>query len=757
MKRMKKWWIDSCRKAGVLVLAALMLATLVSLPMARPVSAIGLPNPGGTWQNFTSSPDQVSDGTIIRIDFSLKTLVQVLQVSLQILPFPSVGPGEPLAIVDVSPGLRIDAGAGQVHIVWPEMEMPAGAELSGYANFRVVNPQPGTTIQVTGRFTLTDQDGTSYTPEDTLNLTVTSSPLGPLTILKNADRSSVNAGDSYTYNITITNPNNQPAQNVRVTDTLDSYLNPQVGQIGGPSRSGNTLTWTLLGPIYPGQSYAINLTVQVSTSAPDGYQINNVAYVSATGLPQNQDAALPVVVRNAPQPAYVMSMTSDPVQIAAGGRFRHTVNFSSGNSPLITGAFFQVVLPSTITFVAASGGGTLNGNVVQWFIGNAYPNQSLQFTLDLQAASNLPAGSVIIDSVNFQGRTSPGYLFINTSAQAPGVTITAPAITLAQQVDPPNITAGGKVVFTVVAQNISGNSLQNCQLIYTVDPNLTGLSFNPLPASQNGNTYTWNFGYMAAQQIVKVVMNGTVAAGVAAGRTLTNQAVFTAAGSQYTASAGVYISSTPPPVVTTFPDVPNFYWAYNEISAMVKAGVITGYPDGTYKPDNPVTRAEFCKMVVLALGLAPVPSVRPNFPDLTPDDQWAWPYMQAAVANRLVTGFPDGTFRPRETVTEAQIFAIIVRAKNWSLVNPLSSVAIYVAEDPPTGNPNYDTRPFTAATCWYYQYVWTAVQNGILMVPDDPHQITWQGPVPGSYMYYFNSAAYRAETAVYLYRMLGGK
>ncbi|MCX5973371.1 MAG: S-layer homology domain-containing protein [Coprothermobacterota bacterium] len=755
---MKNSWLVFCKKAAVAGLAGLFLLSLMVLPMARPVAAVGLINPGGSWNYLTASPDQVSQGTIVCFDFSFTTNVETLSQTLQFIPNPNPGPGEPLAIVDVSPGLRIDAGAGQVMIVWPDMELPAGAELSGYAHFRVVNPQPNSTIAVTARFTLMQPDGFPLNPENYVNLTVPGGPLGPLTIIKQADRSQINAGDSFNYNITITNPNDQPVSNIRVVDSLDGYLIPQVGQIGGPSITGNTLTWTLRDPLGPREQYTISLAVQVSPSAPDGYQINNTARVSAAGLPDNQDSALPVLVRNAPAPVYTLTMGVNPTAVAPGGTFRHTISFSSNNNPQITQAFFQVVLPSNVVFVAAGGGGVLNGSTVQWFVGNVYPNQSLQMTLDLQVAANVPAGTTIINSVNFQGRTNPGNLPINTSAQSPAVTVTAPQFTFSQKVDPANAAAGSKVTFTVIANNVSNSSVANAVLVYTLDPNLTTPSFSPLPSSQSGNTYTWNIGYLSAQQVFQMIVSVTIAPGVTAGKTLTNMAVFTASGSQFSSSAGVYISSTPPPPVINFPDVPSFYWAYNEIMAMVKAGVVNGYPDRTFKPELPVTRAEFCKMIDLAMGYTiPASISRPPFPDLSPDDAWAWPYIQVALDKGLVTGFPDGTFRPRESVTEAQIFAIITRAQGWPLVNPVSASPLYVAEEPATGIANYDLRPFTAATCWYYQYVGTAIQYGILKVPDDPHQITWPDAGPGTYTYYFNTSAFRAETAVFLDRMMGGR
>lgn len=58
----------------------------------------------------------------------------------------------------------------------------------------------------------------------------------------------------------------------------------------------------------------------------------------------------------------------------------------------------------------------------------------------------------------------------------------------------------------------------------------------------------------------------------------------------------------PVTAVTEFTDVPNEHWAYQYITQMVKEGAVNGYIDGTFAPNNPVTRAEFCKMVILAAG-----------------------------------------------------------------------------------------------------------------------------------------------------------
>jgi hypothetical protein len=76
---------------------------------------------------------------------------------------------------------------------------------------------------------------------------------------------------------------------------------------------------------------------------------------------------------------------------------------------------------------------------------------------------------------------------------------------------------------------------------------------------------------------------------------------------------------------TTFTDVPSTHWAASAIAEAVQAGYVSGYPDGTFKPDQVVTREEFIKMAVEAFGL--------DTSRYTAPDMWSLPYLAAAVEN----------------------------------------------------------------------------------------------------------------------------
>lgn len=125
------------------------------------------------------------------------------------------------------------------------------------------------------------------------------------------------------------------------------------------------------------------------------------------------------------------------------------------------------------------------------------------------------------------------------------------------------------------------------------------------------------------------------------------------------------------------PEDPNFPF----VRYLADLGVVKGYPDGTFRPAAPVTRAETAALLVRALSLAAGPApAAPTFSDLGPD-HWAFPVVEAAARAGLFKGFPDGTFRPGEPVTRAQAAALLLRLTNATA----PAVALPTLEDLPPG------------------------------------------------------------------------
>jgi len=96
-------------------------------------------------------------------------------------------------------------------------------------------------------------------------------------------------------------------------------------------------------------------------------------------------------------------------------------------------------------------------------------------------------------------------------------------------------------------------------------------------------------------------------------------------------------------------------------------GILQGYPDGEFKPDNTITRAEFAAVAIRALGLdqaAKYAAGETMFPDVSAT-HWASGYVNIAVDQGLIRGYPDGTFRPGAEVTYAESIAILVRVLGY--------------------------------------------------------------------------------------------
>lgn len=107
----------------------------------------------------------------------------------------------------------------------------------------------------------------------------------------------------------------------------------------------------------------------------------------------------------------------------------------------------------------------------------------------------------------------------------------------------------------------------------------------------------------------------------------------------------------------TFSDVPKGYWAANYIGYMQQFGIITGYSDGNFRPDAPVTRAEFA---AIASRFEKLTEGSKSFADV-PDTYWAARYINFAATRGWVTGYSDGTFKPENPITRAEVAAVTCR------------------------------------------------------------------------------------------------
>lgn len=105
-----------------------------------------------------------------------------------------------------------------------------------------------------------------------------------------------------------------------------------------------------------------------------------------------------------------------------------------------------------------------------------------------------------------------------------------------------------------------------------------------------------------------------------------------------------------------YSDVNRGDWFNNAISTLSNAGIVTGYNDGTFRPNQPITRGEMAKIIA---NFANLNKGTKSFTDLS--GHWSKTYVELAAGNGWIAGYPDGSFRPDQKITRAETVTMINR------------------------------------------------------------------------------------------------
>lgn len=133
--------------------------------------------------------------------------------------------------------------------------------------------------------------------------------------------------------------------------------------------------------------------------------------------------------------------------------------------------------------------------------------------------------------------------------------------------------------------------------------------------------------------------------------------------------------------VFAYPDVSPNHWAAKEIEILTEQGIIVGYPDGTFQPDENVTRAEFASMAIKALGQEHTVVAQPvNFTDIDPTF-WAYDAIQKALYFDLISCPAEGEpFRPEDSVSRAESISVAVNALTTEQISTLKAKEVLSAK-----------------------------------------------------------------------------
>lgn len=139
------------------------------------------------------------------------------------------------------------------------------------------------------------------------------------------------------------------------------------------------------------------------------------------------------------------------------------------------------------------------------------------------------------------------------------------------------------------------------------------------------------------------------------------------------------------------------------VTALINEGVISGYPDGTFRPSNTISRAEACVVAVKSMKVSDsdvTAAPASGFTDLAGYD-WASKYINYGVKQGLIKGYPDGSFRPAASVTENEMSAMLIHSLGYpdssvqgtwpsNYYNKAMELGLYQSMDAPKTAPDAD-------------------------------------------------------------------
>ena len=149
----------------------------------------------------------------------------------------------------------------------------------------------------------------------------------------------------------------------------------------------------------------------------------------------------------------------------------------------------------------------------------------------------------------------------------------------------------------------------------------------------------------------------------------------------------------PPPIA--FVDVPTDFWARPFIDTLSSRGMIKGFPDNSYKPNQPVSRAEFAAILQQAFNKEPGSNTVLRFKDI-PEKFWAIPAIDQGISTGFLKGYPDQTFKPEQRVSRVQVLVALVSGLNLKV--PSDPTPVLSTYKDTQDIPNYATDRVAAAT-----------------------------------------------------------
>ena len=431
-------------------------------------------------------------------------------------------------------------------------------------------------------------------------------------------------------------------------------------------------------------------------------------------------------------------------------------SFSTASPLVVTlgnGATFQSAPTATgsggITFVAGSSSATATAGTL------GVDFKTASWTLNSQSTStggitvsgimlNIPAGTSgdITATITGAGLSSTNTKTVTIASVATtGIASVSTASQAVLEVNKPNQAASDVTIVEGAAGSLASGSVIYLQIFGQTSLTNKTITFGSLPTVQvTSGDLTLGTPTLDTDSVtlkIPVTTKSTSLSTVKVSGIKYDVANAAAEGdisldARYSASGAAFTSATRLDTVSNaiigtleqiFPDVPATHFAFNAVEFLASAGIIGGRTNGNFDPNASITRGEFAKIICLAAGLiTPGTGGSASFSDTS--GHWAAGYIEAAKTADFIGGYPDGTFRPNNLITRAEIAKLVVLGAGFATTSGAGFSDI--------------------ATNWAKDFIMTASNNGIV-----------NGYSDGTFRP--NNSATRAEASVMVYNWLANK
>lgn len=579
----------------------------------------------------------------------------------------------------------------QNYVTWNIGTIPPNFTVTAVLNVQIFTTVPWNTI-ITNTAHFYEGSTITHTAQAP-NVTVLPAPFS---IDKTVSPSVILPGQVATFTISFKNQSTETITGVTVTDYLDPRFTPY--GIGGSypySISGNNIIWTI-GTLAPGTStYTISFTATANLYITPGTSIPNTASIKGTGT---AEITKTIYVLVGLPSALTLQKTVSANNVLPGSDALFTITVENPTTnPTIPTLTITDTLPPEVTFKGATTGYTRTDSVVSWTISNLSPGATGTVTIEATVIPTVTVGATVTNTAKLEvGGLEP--VFASSTfqvGQAPASPLKISKIATADSVK------GGEYITYIIIYANTGNTMLPGAKIEDYSPvNTTFLNGNPSPVvGPEPGKLTWILGDLPPGANGTIIAQFSVASTVPDGTVIENRAKGIVSGYQDSLSPTVFVkvgqvqhnafiqgypdgTFRPEKPITraeiaailtrimglnpqtagnpNFSDVQSTHWAFGYISAVVEAGVMQGYPDRTFRPDQSITRAELATVMVRARGLFPLIVAPPTFPDIA--GHWAAGYIEAAQRAMFITGYPSGDFRPDQSITRAETVTLIDRS-----------------------------------------------------------------------------------------------